>query len=217
MNAVALKGLFGRKLRTFLTALAIVLGVSMISGTYVLTDTITASFTNIVDDSYSNSNAVISGKVAFKNTNSNTEETPAFPASVLADELLRRDAVLRQDLDLVVLADLVEELLRCGYVEDCDRRGTDRGRRSERRYAGDLELASALVSGCGDRVADREVLLVGGPLVDRDLPVADGPLTGYELQRVEPAVIRRIDTPCDRLTAAGCDDFPVPIDQLHAV
>jgi putative ABC transport system permease protein len=85
MNGVALKGLFGRKLRTFLTALAIVLGVSMISGTYVLTDTITASFTNIVDDSYSKSDAVISGKVAFKNTNSNTEETPAFPATVLGD------------------------------------------------------------------------------------------------------------------------------------
>jgi putative ABC transport system permease protein len=85
MNGVALKGLLGRKLRTFLTALAIVLGVSMISGTYVLTDTITTSFTNIVDDSYSNSDAVISGKVAFKNTNSNTEETPAFPATVLAD------------------------------------------------------------------------------------------------------------------------------------
>jgi putative ABC transport system permease protein len=83
MNAVALKGLLGRKLRTVLTALAIVLGVSMISGTYVLTDTITAAFTNVVSDSYANSDAVISGKVAFKNTNSNTEETPAFPASVL--------------------------------------------------------------------------------------------------------------------------------------
>ena len=84
MNAVALKGLLGRKLRTVLTALAIVLGVSMISGTYVLTDTITAAFTNVVSDSYENADAVVSGKVAFKNTNSNTEETPAFPATVLA-------------------------------------------------------------------------------------------------------------------------------------
>src|SRR6266480_2796982 len=84
MNAVALKGLLGRKLRTVLTALAIVLGVSMISGTYVLTDTITAAFTNVVSDSYENADAVGSGKVAFTNTNSNTEETPAFPATVLA-------------------------------------------------------------------------------------------------------------------------------------
>src|SRR2546422_1165240 len=83
MIGVALKGMLGRKLRTALTALAIVLGVSMISGTYVLTDTIKAAFTTIVDKSYENSDAVISGKVAFKNSNSDTQTTPAFPASVL--------------------------------------------------------------------------------------------------------------------------------------
>ena len=58
MTRVALKGSWGRKLRTVLTALAIVLGVAMISGTYILTDTITAAFTNVVDDSYSNADAV---------------------------------------------------------------------------------------------------------------------------------------------------------------
>jgi putative ABC transport system permease protein len=84
MTGVALKGLWGRKLRTFLTALAIILGVSMISGTFVLTDTIKAAYTGIVDDSFKNADAVVSGKVAFKNTNSNTAETPAFPATVLA-------------------------------------------------------------------------------------------------------------------------------------
>ena len=85
MIAVSLKGIWGRKLRTLLTALAIILGVAMISGTYVLTDTITAAFTNIVDDSFTNADAVISGKVAFKNDDSNTGEgvVPAFPASVL--------------------------------------------------------------------------------------------------------------------------------------
>jgi putative ABC transport system permease protein len=84
MIRVALKGLLGRKLRTVLTALAIVLGVSMISGTYVLTDTIKASFTKVVDGSYENADAVISGKVAFKNNESNTATTPAFPDTVLA-------------------------------------------------------------------------------------------------------------------------------------
>jgi putative ABC transport system permease protein len=83
MIGVALKGLLGRKLRTALTALAIVLGVAMISGTYVLTDTITSAYTTIVNDSFVNSDAVISGKVAFKNDNSNTAETPAFPAALL--------------------------------------------------------------------------------------------------------------------------------------
>jgi putative ABC transport system permease protein len=83
MIGVALKGLLGRKLRTVLTALAIVLGVAMVSGTYILTDTITGAFTKIVDKSYENSDAVISGKVAFKNNDSNTATTPAFSASVL--------------------------------------------------------------------------------------------------------------------------------------
>ena len=44
MIGVALKGLLGRKLRAALTAVSIVLGVAMISGTYVLTDTIKAAF-----------------------------------------------------------------------------------------------------------------------------------------------------------------------------
>ena len=39
MIRVALKGLLGRKLRAILTAFAIVLGVAMISGSFVLTDT----------------------------------------------------------------------------------------------------------------------------------------------------------------------------------
>jgi hypothetical protein len=44
MTRFALRGLLGRKLRTVLTALAIVLGVAMISGTYVLTDSIDRAF-----------------------------------------------------------------------------------------------------------------------------------------------------------------------------
>ena len=44
MTAFALKGLLGRKLRTILTATAIVLGVAMMSGTYVLTDSIKSAF-----------------------------------------------------------------------------------------------------------------------------------------------------------------------------
>jgi putative ABC transport system permease protein len=91
MIGVALKGLLGRKLRTALTGLAIVLGVAMVSGTYILTDTITGAFTKIVDKTYQNSDAVISGKVAFKNDDSNTATTPAFPDSVLTRVRQLRD------------------------------------------------------------------------------------------------------------------------------
>jgi putative ABC transport system permease protein len=45
MRRVALKGLAFRKVRALLTALAVVLGVAMVSGTYVLTDSISARST----------------------------------------------------------------------------------------------------------------------------------------------------------------------------
>src|SRR5829696_1476030 len=47
MGKATLKGLMAHKLRLAATALAIVLGVSFVAGTYVLTDTITASFDNL--------------------------------------------------------------------------------------------------------------------------------------------------------------------------
>ena len=61
----ALKGLLGRKLRTALTAFAIVLGVAMVSGTFVLTDSIDKAFDSIFTESRAGSTAVISGKSAF--------------------------------------------------------------------------------------------------------------------------------------------------------
>jgi putative ABC transport system permease protein len=81
---VALKGLAGRKLRAALTAIAIVLGVAMISGTYVLTDTIQSAFGTIFTTVYKNTDAVITGKsVLGENTNSPTLP-PAFNQSLLA-------------------------------------------------------------------------------------------------------------------------------------
>jgi putative ABC transport system permease protein len=83
MLTVALKGIATRKVRASLTAIAIVLGVAMISGTYILTDTINNGFDTIVVNSYKNADVVVSGKAAFKNSNGNGVDTPTFPASVL--------------------------------------------------------------------------------------------------------------------------------------
>jgi putative ABC transport system permease protein len=62
MTRVALKGLLGRKVRAFLTALAIVLGVAMVSGSFVLTDTISKAFTSIFSSAYEHTDAIVSGK-----------------------------------------------------------------------------------------------------------------------------------------------------------
>ncbi|HEV8250169.1 MAG TPA: FtsX-like permease family protein [Gaiellaceae bacterium] len=82
MRRVALKGLLGRKLRATLTAFAIVLGVAMISGSFVLTDTLGQSFDNVYDESYKATDAVISSEEAV-NTGDTTAQAPAFPAGVL--------------------------------------------------------------------------------------------------------------------------------------
>ncbi len=83
MIGVALKGLAGRKLRASLTAIAIILGVAMVSGTYVLTDSINKGFDTIFTQSYQGSDAVVSGKVAFSG-GSGAATSPGFPEDLLA-------------------------------------------------------------------------------------------------------------------------------------
>ncbi len=85
MIRVALKGLAGRKLRTLLTALAIVLGVAMVSGTYVLTDTIQKAFDAIFTESYRGTSAVVTGRTAFSAGEQNGEiGAVSFPETLLA-------------------------------------------------------------------------------------------------------------------------------------
>ncbi|MGH3034950.1 MAG: ABC transporter permease [Gaiellaceae bacterium] len=62
MIGVTLKGIAGRKLRAFLTALAIILGVTMVSGSFILTDTMKKAFDGIFTESYEGTDAVINGK-----------------------------------------------------------------------------------------------------------------------------------------------------------
>jgi putative ABC transport system permease protein len=85
VTAFALKGMLGRKLRTTLTALAIVLGVAMISGTYVLTDSIDQAFDSIFTDIREGSNVVITGKSAFDLSEGSGVTEPTFDESLLED------------------------------------------------------------------------------------------------------------------------------------
>src|SRR3954452_22723518 len=80
MTLVALQGLLQRKLRALLTALAVVLGVAMISGTFMLTDSIEKAFDSIFSGSYSDTDAVISGKPVVVGSSSGN---PTVPASLL--------------------------------------------------------------------------------------------------------------------------------------
>jgi putative ABC transport system permease protein len=83
MLRVVLKGLAGRKLRALLTAFAIILGVAMVSGTYVLTDTLKSGFGQIFTSVYKSTDAVITGRSAIGNVQ-NGIMPPSFDASLLA-------------------------------------------------------------------------------------------------------------------------------------
>jgi putative ABC transport system permease protein len=83
MVRFALKGLLGRKLRTVLTALAIVLGVAMVMGTFMLTDSIDKAFDSIFTDVRQGSNAVISGKTAFDLSEGTGSAAPTLDESLL--------------------------------------------------------------------------------------------------------------------------------------
>jgi putative ABC transport system permease protein len=106
MLLVALKGLAGRKLRAALTAVAIVLGVAMISGTYVLTDTIKSAFSTVFTTVYSKTDAVITGKVAFGNDSNSNNLPPSFPESLLG-KVRRLPGVLDAQGGISDLAHLV--------------------------------------------------------------------------------------------------------------
>ena len=82
MFRTTLKGLLDRKLRTVMSALAIVLGVAMVSGTYVLTDTLDKAFGGIFEGSYDETAVVISGKEIVEGSASGS---PTVPESLIAD------------------------------------------------------------------------------------------------------------------------------------
>jgi len=82
VRTIALRGLWGRKLRTILTGFAIVLGIATISGTFVLTDSITHAFNTIFSSIYVGTDASITGKSAV--SADATTDLPPFDESLLA-------------------------------------------------------------------------------------------------------------------------------------
>ena len=84
MIRVSLRGLAGRKLRAALTAFAIVLGVAMISGTFVLTDTIDKAFNTLFTESYAGTDVVVSGRAADISVDGERAVGPPIPESIVA-------------------------------------------------------------------------------------------------------------------------------------
>jgi putative ABC transport system permease protein len=83
MRKLALRGLAARKLRTTLSAVAVLLGVAMIVGTYVLTDQITAAFEDITAQGVEGIDVIVTPDEAFSSTS--FSEAPT-----LDDRIVRR-------------------------------------------------------------------------------------------------------------------------------
>jgi putative ABC transport system permease protein len=83
MIRIAWRSLTAHKLRTILTTLAILLGVAMISGTYVLTDQIDRGFTQIFSDAYKSTDVTVTRKVSFSGAQM-TGATAGLPESMVA-------------------------------------------------------------------------------------------------------------------------------------
>ena len=83
MFRVSLKGILGHKLRLVLTALAVTLGVSFVAGTFILTDTMNAAFTDLFGRIDKNVDAVVRAHATFTDNQSLNGGRDPIPESVL--------------------------------------------------------------------------------------------------------------------------------------
>ena len=87
MFRLALKGALARRLRLALTATSIIIGVAFVAGTYVLTDTLNATFDTIFGNAEKGVAVVVRGEEAFKV--SGFEAGPTDERALVPDEVLQ--------------------------------------------------------------------------------------------------------------------------------
>ena len=97
MRRITIRGLLARKLRLALTAMAIVLGVTFVTGTLVLGDSLNRTFDNVIGTAYQHVSFQIRGKAAFGNgtatTVNSTADRKPIPESI-ASQVRRVPGVL---------------------------------------------------------------------------------------------------------------------------
>jgi putative ABC transport system permease protein len=160
MTATALRSLAERKLRSALTAIAIMLGVAMIAGTYVQTDQIRTAFTDIEQAINAGVDVDITPKKAFT--------TDFSPDALLSERLVARTAavagVARAEGQLVEQGSLVvngtavepqmaPSILMSQLHEPFDPMQIVSGRRP--RASGEIVVNSKLAADEGLRVGQR--------------------------------------------------------------
>ena len=83
MTRYALRSMASHKLRTVLTAIAIVLGTAMMAGTFVITDQIRNAFSDIFGTSFRGTDVYLSRRPAF-GSGTGQDQVGPLPASLIA-------------------------------------------------------------------------------------------------------------------------------------
>ena len=81
MTRFTLRGLLSHKLRSALTAIAIVLGTAMMAGTFVITDQIESAFSDIFGNAFSGTDVYLSKRPAFGNGTADQAQFSGLPAA----------------------------------------------------------------------------------------------------------------------------------------
>lgn len=65
MIRIALKTIFAHKLRLLLTAMSVMIGVAFIAGTFIFTDTINQTFSDLFEDTFAGQDVIVQGEAEF--------------------------------------------------------------------------------------------------------------------------------------------------------
>ncbi|HMT06263.1 MAG: ABC transporter permease [Solirubrobacterales bacterium] len=82
MFRLTFKNLWARKWRSLMTAVAVIFGIALVAGTYVLTDTTNQAFDQIFNESLAGTDVVVTAK---SEVDQQDGSTPSFSAKVLKD------------------------------------------------------------------------------------------------------------------------------------
>lgn len=80
MLSLTFKNLWARKWRSMMTAVAVIFGIALVAGTYILTDTTNQAFDQIFNESLAGTDVVVTAK---SEVDQQDGSTPAFPAKIL--------------------------------------------------------------------------------------------------------------------------------------
>lgn len=168
MWRATLKSLLARKVRLALTVVAIVLGVGFVSGTYVLTDTLNAAFTDVFRIATGNVDVVVRSVTEFEAGatgpgGGRSDEREALPAS-LVDEVATIPGVDRVAGEITGYAQMVDA--RTGEAIETSGSPTLGVAWNEGTSAAEIRDGRAPVDG-------DEVVIDAATARDRDIAIGD--------------------------------------------